>query len=215
MPRGLLIAVVVALLAVAGVVEGIRTNRWGDSEDIRAAAAKLDGVPRAVGPWVSTESPIDEKVLRVARCAGHVSRVYTNTQTGESVAVLVLCGPTGDIAAHTPDVCYAANGYEMRGPKTGTRQTLPDAGASYWTARFEKPNSGDPALEACWAWGTNGDWTAVENPRIDFVRHTALYKFYVSRPLPLVTGAGKPDPAREFLSVFLPELRKLLAANVD
>ena len=207
MPRGLPIVVVVALLAVAGVVEGIRTNRWGDSEDVQAAASKLAGVPREVGTWTSTENQIDEKVLRVARASGHVARNYTNTKTGDSLSVLLLCGPTGDIAAHTPDICYAGSGYKMLGRES--KQAL--AADTYWSARFEKPEA---TLQVCWAWCTDGNWTAADDARTEFALRPVLFKFYVSRNLPPADRTGRPtanDPIREFLTVFLPEVKKALA----
>jgi EpsI family protein len=212
MPRGLLIIVVVALLAAAGVVEGLRTNRWGDSEDIRTAASRLDAVPREFGSWTSTESPIDEKVLRVARAAGNVSRTYRNSKTGDAVSVLILCGPTGDIAAHTPDICYAGIGYTMIGRESKHSLALPGATtATYWSARFEKGT--EAPLEVIWAWSAGGDWVAAEQPRQEFVLRSALYKVYVSRTISPAERAGsKPaETTREFLSAFLPEVRKALA----
>ena len=41
MARSLIIAAAAAALAAAGVVEGLRSNRWGTSEEIRSAAARL------------------------------------------------------------------------------------------------------------------------------------------------------------------------------
>ena len=88
--RWLVIGLALAGLATAAVVEGMRSNRWGETEDMRAAAAKLDKVPPAFGDWTSAENPIDAKVLRVAEASGHVSRTYTNRKTGARVNVLLL-----------------------------------------------------------------------------------------------------------------------------
>jgi hypothetical protein len=216
MLRFLVIAAAVGVLVGAALFEGARTNRWGDAEDVRAAAAKLDGVPREVGPWSSTENPIAPKILRVAEAVGHVSRTYRNRDTGAQVEVLLLCGPSGPIAAHTPDVCYAGNGYKMVGRRS--RMTLPAAGgtaATYWSARFEKEAT-DDALRVCWAWGVDGTWEASESPWGEYALRPALYKLYVTRRAAATADADRetnPDPVEEFLTAFLPEVKKALAPN--
>lgn len=208
MPRWLVIVLAVAGLAAAAVVEGTRSNRWGTSDDVRAAAAKLDGVPAAFGDWTSDEVPMDDKVLKVAEAAGHVSRSYTNRKSQDRVTVLLLCGPSGPIGAHTPEVCYAGNGFEMGGEPR--RQTVAPPGlpaATYWSARFEKKGQSD-GLRVCWMWGVGGDWEASANARLGF--RAALYKMYV------VHSESKPpadrDPVHEFLTDFIPEVKKALTA---
>ena len=125
MPRWLVIAVAVVGLLAAAVVERV-TSRVV-SGNVQESAARLDRVPATFGDWTSTESPLDDKVLRVAEAAGNVSRVYANRKNGNRVSVLLLCGPTGPIGAHEPQYCYAGSGFEMSGkpqkkPKPPTRK---------------------------------------------------------------------------------------------
>ncbi len=209
--KWLVIVVAVVGLAVAAVVEGKLSNRWGVSSDVLAAAAKLDGVPATFGAWTSEEVPMSEKVLKVAEATGHVSRSYTNRKNGSQVSVLLLCGPSGPIGAHTPEVCYAGNGFAMIGEaQKKTVTPLNQTAATYWSARFEK-KSPPSALRVCWMWGTDGDWEASTNAR--FGLRIALYKLYVVRNEP-ETGATRGndrDPINEFLMDFLPEVKKALA----
>ena len=212
MRRWFVIGVAAAGLIAAAVVEYATSS----SGDVRAAAAKLDAVPAAFGDWTSTESPLDEKVLRVAEAAGHVSRSYTGRKSKAQLGVLLLCGPTGPIGAHTPEVCYAGNGYVRNGEKQKMTVVLPDGStAVYWTVRFEKePPSTEPPLRVCWMWGTDGDWKASDNPRTDFALQTALYKLYVVRYEPRTPDGAPsaPDPIPEVLTAFLPEVKKALTA---
>lgn len=215
MSRWLVIGIAVVGLIAAAVVEGISSGRWNQSGDLRAASAKLEGVPAAFGDWTSTESPMDEKVLKVAEATGHVSRIYTNRKNGVQVSVLLLCGPTGPIGAHTPEVCYAGNGFTMSGEPQKKSVTLPDnTAAAYWTVRFEKPRSTELPLRVCWMWGVGGEWKASSSPRTEFALHGALYKLYVVRPEPhsLVAPDAGPDPTQVFLAAFLPEVKRALAA---
>ncbi len=214
--RWLVIGLAVAGLVAAAVVEYATSD--ASSGDVRAAAAKLKAVPPAFGDWTSTEVEMEEKVLKVAEAAGHVSRTYTNRKNKAQVSVLLLCGPTGPIGAHSPEVCYAGNGYAMSGEQRKMTVVLPGgATANYWSVRFEKkPPATEPPLRVCWMWGTNGsDWQASENPRTDFALHRALYKLYVVRhevrtPDGAPTSAA-PDAIHEFLTTFLPEVKKALA----
>src|SRR5580698_6104219 len=111
MQKGLIVILAAGLVVAVALVEGIRTNRWGTAEDIQAAAKKLDYIPREFGPWVGTDAPIDEKIIRIAEASGNVSRTYMNRKNGERINVLLLCGPTGPIGAHTPEYCYGGIGY--------------------------------------------------------------------------------------------------------
>lgn len=214
MRRGGLIACALAVLAAAGAVEGVRSNRWGPAADLRAEAAKYDRIPRTVGPWVGTDLPLDPKILAQAEAVGAFSRVYRNGNTGAEVSVLLLCGPPGPIAAHTPAVCYAGLGYEPVGREVRRGVTGRDGpAASYWCGRFAKP-SGGPPVEVAWAWGTAGNWVAADSPRAEFFWVSALHKVYFTRTLTPndQSGLPDPDPIAEFLPALLPELRAALAS---
>lgn len=207
--RAALVVLGLGGLVAAAVLEGMISNRWGVSEDLKAAAARVDRVPAVFGDWSSVEVPVDRKVLERAEALSSVSRAYRNEKTGSVISVMVLCGPTGPIASHTPDVCYAGLGYKMNG-----RELKKEIGtASYWSARFDKGDA-DPGLEVNWAWGAGGTWVAATTPRLDFTGHAFLYKIYASRDLRSAaatrTGGVEPDPVHDFLTEFLPVLRTAL-----
>ena len=215
MPRWLVIALAVTGIAAAAVVD--RLTSGTASGDVQEAAARLARVPAEFGDWTSTENPMDEKVLRVAEAAGHVSRTYTNRKNSSRVSVLLLCGPPGPIGAHEPKYCYAGSGFEMSGQPQKRAVTADGTGTTYWTVLFEKP---PPAAEVqqrvCWMWGLDGNWSASDNPRSEFALRRALYKLYVSRgevKSAGAAGAGAPDPVHEFLTAFLPEVKRALAAT--
>jgi hypothetical protein len=200
-------------LVVAAVFEGMRSGRWGISEDLKAAAARLDRVPARFGDWTSSDNPVDRKILERAEAAGSVSRVYRNAKTGSVVSVLLLCGRAGPIASHTPDICYAGLGYQMSGGELRKTLSPPAGPATYWSARFAK-DAADPGLEVNWAWGdAAGTWVAAEAPRLEFASRPVLYKVYATRALaPAATRSGtpEPDPVHDFLTEFLPVVRTAL-----
>jgi hypothetical protein len=218
MRRWLIVLVAVAGLGAAAAVEGVFSNRWGSAADPRLAAERLGRVPAAFGDWTSTELPQDPKVIRIAEATGHVSRQYANPKKGLAVNVLMLCGPTGPIGAHTPEVCYAGSGHEMIGRPQKKALGLPGGiGATYWTARFEKKGAFERPLRVGWMWGAGGDWVAAADPRTEFALRGALYKLYVQYSEPPApgpaapAGSAAPDPIDAFLTDFLPEVKKALA----
>lgn len=217
MRSGLIVFLAAGLVVAVALIEGIRSNRWGATEDFQVAARKLERVPREFGAWVGTDSPLDEKIIRIAEAVGNLSRSYVNRKNGERINVLLLCGPTGPIGAHTPDVCYEGIGFSCKGNPTAKGFVLPNGGrASFWTARFEKPSAIEGALRVYWAWSVNGDWEATKNPRTDFALQTLLYKLYVVRAEnPAIRGEPNHDPVDEFLTEFLPLVKTALTADPD
>ena len=76
------------------------------STNIADAAARLDGVPRTLGDWRGEEEPLDAADLQRSGIRGHFSCRYRNIVTGEKIWLLILCGRSGPISVHTPDICY-------------------------------------------------------------------------------------------------------------
>src|SRR5205085_5635600 len=100
-----------------GVVHGVYADRWGRSAQLERALAALPRVPAALGDWAGEERPLDPAVLKAGGIEGSVSRRYHNPRTGETVAVLIVCGRGGPISVHTPDVCYEGAGYRQLAPE--------------------------------------------------------------------------------------------------
>jgi hypothetical protein len=216
--KGLIVFLAAGLVVAVAVFEGIRTNRWGTTEDFEAAARKLDKVPSSFGSWVGTDAPIDEKILRVAEATGNVSRTYVNRKNGEAVSVLLLCGPSGPIGAHTPEYCYGGIGYSCKGKPSRKGIVFADnAHSSFWSARFEKSSATDEPLRVYWAWSLNGEWQAATNPRSEFALRSVLYKLYLVR----VDNASEkenetsPEPIELFLRDFLPVVKSALSSDAS
>ena len=214
MLRSALIVAAVAVLVVAGVVAGFRTGRFGTREDLQVAADKLQSIPKQAGPWAfDREFEMDEKIQKRAEAVGYIDRSYKHTKTGDTVRVLMLCGDPGPIGAHTPEVCYGGYGFAAGG-KRQCNVAIPQGVGEYFSTVFRKPEGNDGALRVCWAWGVDGDWYASDTPRGDFVTRSALYKIYVTRPV----RSGEDDAVadgvmQDFLSAFLPEVKKTLAPH--
>src|SRR5262245_12181781 len=106
-----------ALTLVAGFVHGLHTNRWHASADLDDAVGRLDVVPAEIGDWKGEPEFFDEESLRHAGIMGHRGFKYRNVVNGEVVRMLIVCGRSGPISVHTPDVCYGGAGYQAVGDR--------------------------------------------------------------------------------------------------
>lgn len=199
------------LVCSAGAVHGIWTDRWKPSPALQDAMAKIETVPVSFGDWTGTNNEIEPESMARAGIRGYVFRTYRHSRTGLELSVLLVCGQGGPISVHTPDVCYAGNGYQIA---VGQRRLTVGEGSEFWSGQFSKPDAIVPErLQFYWAWSSNAArWQAPENPRWNLARYPAVFKLYIVRNL---TQKGKVDdePVRDFLIAFLPELEKTLGAS--
>jgi hypothetical protein len=206
-----LAAVCLAFVAVLGVaaVQGVWSDRWKFGSEPDASAARLTGIPDRVGEWQGEEDrPLNDREIAIGEVAGYVHRSYTNRRTGSKVLVLLLCGRPGPMSNHTPDVCYAGQGWVFpRAPSREAISVASGAPAEFLVGQMQKAGSHGRIL---WGWNATGSWHAPAYPRYTFARYPALFKLYVSRELSQPDEALEDDPAVDFLRVFLPEVQKAL-----
>jgi hypothetical protein len=140
-------------------------------------------------------------------------RAYTDSRQ-QSVLVILMCGRTGRMAVHTPEVCYRGAGYEMI-QEPAAISIVSDAGSfegAFRTANFVSGADRPSGLQLHWAWSTGSLWQAPDSPRWTFRGEPFLYKLYVSQNVSSASGEA-PQVTGIFLKRFLPELRKALTAE--
>ena len=209
--RILPLAAAFLLMALSGVLHGLWTGRWGPSPDLQAAASRCENMAMNLGGWEGQPAKIDPRQLEVAEVLGYVSREYVNRNTGQKIAVLLICGRPGPISVHTPDVCYAGAGYAVVGKQEPYRAgSDPNDVDEFMTARFAKPGVAPDPLRIFWSWSDGGAWSAPQDPRLAFARSGVLYKLYVIHTLATREEPLDKDPCLEFFRVLLPELRRCL-----
>jgi Protein of unknown function (DUF3485) len=213
------IAIATALLISSGVVHGLWTNRWHNSDALLQAVARVDQVPLNVGPWQGRAlgaPDVDAAAFIKAGALGYWMRRYVNQKDGSQVTATLMCGPHGDIAVHPPEVCYTASGYDMAEKpvpfvvKSATSTGVP---AEFRTAVFASSAAepGTRRLRIFWAWNATGDWLAPEgDARWTFRGAPFLYKLYVAHEFTGPAGPPDSDPCAALLPLLLPQLREAL-----
>ena len=212
------LALVVALTVASGVLQGRLRNRWGPSETMQAAAQELGKVPPSFGGpqndrWQlkATEATdkMSDDVIEMLECTGYINRCYENRRTGEQVNVFVVIGPTGPIAAHTPEICYSSRNYTSRDARqrVAIDRTAEVQNDELWALSFKTKNIREDLLRVYYGWTTSGRWSATDNARYGFVGSPYLYKIQLASEMPAGSNLKTTDTCREFLKDFLPVLR--------
>lgn len=199
----LAVALIVGLTILSGYVQGKMSRRWGIPLDIVAMGKDLENLPDKVGPWqlVST-SKLSDAVAGVLECTGYALRNYTNPETGETVSIGLLLGPSGPMSVHTPDICYSSQAYDqLDRPKQVTVAGANGEQGRFWAQTFKAKSLNGELLRVYYAWRAGGAWQAFAGGRLETARYPYLYKVQVVAPL--ADPASNNDPAESFLRDFL------------
>jgi hypothetical protein len=201
----------VALIVGAGLVHGAWTNRWRPSPALVALGARFETVPMVIGDWNGTAFELPAKDRAMAGAVACLARRYSNPNRGVSVSVVLLGGHPGMISVHTPDICYPGAGYTLDSPTVFQRAVGPDdRRAEFRTALATREGTNPSVLRIFWSWNASEGWLAPEKPRWEFSDRPALCKLYVVRETAGAVVDPGGDPCNDFLSVFLPELDRLV-----
>jgi hypothetical protein len=211
-----LAVVIIAMAALVGL--GVHDAVvWTERATLAADAShqqKLDSIPMAFGDWTGETQAPDEAQTKHSAAFARVQRVYRRGGLKPAaVTVLVLTGPTTELAVHDPERCYDGVGYKPDGPRE--YKVVPDADLKHmlWARRFLSGAPPYGRIEVAWGWTAEGRWQASENARTEFAGRALLHKLYVSRNIspPADTKSEEPDPTVEFLAEFTPLARIAIA----
>jgi hypothetical protein len=208
-----LLAVGMILVAVlgSGWAAGTWTGRWGNPRAVQEATARLEQVPFTLGDAWDGQPGVEmtEQEIAIAEISGYISRRYVHRTTGSIVSVLLLCGRSGPVSVHTPEICYVGAGFAQ----TKASATV-DGREGAWQVQvrdFQKVNVASPTmLRVMFAWGCEGKWSVPSNPRFTFSRKPYLYKLYVVREMANPEEDLQGDPVRELLDDLMPRLQETL-----
>lgn len=212
MVRAISTVVVLILIGSAGVLAGHWTGRWDSGNAVAEAAGRIDALPLAAGDWIAESLPVNPREKSMAQADGLTSRRYTNRKTGQVVTLMLLCGRSGPISVHTPDVCFPGAGYRETGVVS---QFSPSASSRdrFWVRQFERDTPGSLPIRVYYAWNEGDAWQASENPRWTHAGKPVLFKLYVLRTLSDRADAVDTDPAANLIRNLLPQLRTMTGTN--
>ncbi len=229
----LAVTLVVTLTVASGWIHGKLNSRWGPPQTMCDVAKKLESLPAsfsagdplaapgedtAASPgapavdsllgkaqWVmKSDDPMDPYALKMLRCAGYVNRTYEHSITGAAIRMSIILGPSGEVAVHTPEVCFASRQYEEAGERLSVAIECPNGSkGEFWSNAFQPRDkiNGQPVC-VFYAWSTGGPWLAAEGSTLRFSGRPYLYKIQLS--------AADEGLCRSFLQDLIPVAKPYL-----
>jgi hypothetical protein len=224
------VLLVCALLVASGQIRtwqvrklehGMRTGR--------AAVVPLKLVPLELGPWSGVDTDLDPDIARVTAADLIVTRRYTNRNTGVTVEVIMLYGPSFGVSLHSPTVCYPSAGFTVADePRERTvevdRPVMAAGGSGDGSrAHFAVPllsavyAKGEGALadlqEVYWTWWYDGHWTPYAQNTKQLERVPSIIKVHTSRRVLRGERRDTNNPNEAFLRLLLSEIERLLPSR--
>jgi hypothetical protein len=211
MSRRIALGALLLVVLGSGALAGLWSGRWGNSQALDRAVARLGQVPPSLGTsWDVKEDTMSERELAVAEVSGYLHRQYTHRRTGTRISVLLVCGRPGPISVHTPEVCYAGAGY-VQTSREKTRQGPADMLCQFQVRDFRHGNVARPTLLRIFmSWGCEGEWRIPARPRWAFAGKPYLYKLYVVRQMARPDEPVEKDPALDLMKELMPQLQETL-----
>jgi hypothetical protein len=201
-------AVFAALLVVgATAVQGVWTERWSGRNvkaELKHAAELLESrFPSSFGSWEYVkELQSDPQQLERAGAVGHISKLFSNKETGAKVSAFIVCATPHDASGHTPDRCYPGAGFEIA--EAEHRQSIPledGRTAETFTGTFRKTGQ---TLRVFWTYGVDRRWLAPQIARIELAGTSAVYKLYAIIDETRLPPGESTVVCSDFLSSLLP-----------
>lgn len=200
---GLPIGIIVVMTVASGYLQGQLSGRWGVPDDVEAIGERVGVFPREIGAWHAvSEEKLSDGVIKELQCGGYVSREYRNAKTGERVAIILLFGPSGTMTAHSPDVCYGAQGHTVIGDAEQVMIASENGiEGEFLVQGLKSDGLGGGDLRVYYGWWADGKWTAPKLARLRLAGHRYLYKVQVQTRVD--SSAAQEDAGRRFLAQFI------------
>ena len=85
------------------MLQGMLSNRWGPSDALRRAGAKIEALPQKFAAWeMKKAEKMGEDALNQLQPAGYIQRLYVHRDSGAAVSVTVMVGMSGPISGAYP-----------------------------------------------------------------------------------------------------------------
>ena len=173
-------------------------------------------VPLKIGPWEGREQELDPEQFKLTNCPIAFQRSYRNRETGDVVDVYLVTGSGRNICIHSPDWCYAAEGFKIEGNISSYRLPVDGVASApeFATAFFRHPESppGPQArgLRIMWTYSDDGNWRGPKMAKLTYTIRPALYKIYFIAEATQDRSVVTDTPIPEFVKTALPVINDVL-----
>lgn len=204
------IALTVVLTLGSGYLYAHIRHTAGLGMDLTERAEELESLPTEIGDWRLVEDrQLDENVADMLECAGQHFAVYQDTQ-GNIATVVVILGPAGPTAVHTPEICFSAQAFRViedkKPMKLKSNTTQP---SNLWLMTFESKGIDRRQLKVAYGWTTDGTWQNPNSSRRAFAGSPFLYKVQLSMSFPESSTEEEHIVFQEFCQDFTDQIYEI------
>ncbi len=149
-----------------------------------ATQEELDRVASTIGPFeLERSEPLNETVIKLLQLEAYINRIYTDRGTGQVLHLLLLSGPSVPLTAHTPDVCYATQTYEISGGEDIVEVPIGDSVHTFRLLRLRSRVPAEPGLQVLYGWNAGKTWVSPALAKLRLTGYERLLKLQVALPI--------------------------------
>jgi hypothetical protein len=141
--------------------------------------------------------------------------MYRHTDTDDQVAIYLVVGSGRNITMHSPDWCYAAQGYEQVGNVVQYQIPIDNGqSAEFATAFFRHPESregvGARGVRILWSYSDDGSWHGPTVAKLRYTVRPALCKIYFIAQVTEDRSGVQDTAIPEFAKIVFPVINDVL-----
>lgn len=182
-------AVTCTLLAISYGYRYSRDSQFrGLAEQSKRSPFPLSDLPMTLGTWIAvpnSDGQLDPEIARLAGSSDHLIRAYSDSATREVATVLVLYGLADSVFGHTPEICYAAGGFQPVTAPSDREFSLSDSSTPVRYRGFYVSKSSvgtTDYFEVVWSfWHAGSWWPDVASRWKQFRSSPAMFKVQIQR----------------------------------
>ena len=136
-------------------------------------------LPATLGSWeLLKQGTLQENELKILHASDHWQRVYQRSESKQIVVVTLVVGPSGPLASHQPEVCYARN--EFCSYRDASLWNVPNRDDTFRFQTLEPRQVERAAMTIAYAWHDGDSWRAPRVPRVQLSGNSALQRIQIT-----------------------------------
>lgn len=214
----------IAAAAILTIVIGLghrAISTGGLSDGIELSQEQVDLLPDQIDVWTITKrEKISGAALEMLECTANGNLAYRNVDTEANVVVTVMSGPSGPLAAHTPEVCYSSKAYVVDSVPELLEVDLPDGTQCELRVVNLVPRSDNhEPLTVIYGWNDGSTWKAPAPTwsRAVYAGTQSLVKLQVAiltnGDSSVASTKDRQSQLKQFLNQFIPVLTAQLKSR--
>ncbi|GIW91306.1 MAG: hypothetical protein KatS3mg109_1738 [Pirellulaceae bacterium] len=173
-----------------------------------ATQDELDKIPAQIGAFeLERAEELNEVATRLLQVDAYINRIYVDHGSGQVMHLLLLAGPSVPLTAHTPDVCYATQTYDVGRNEETLEVPVGEQVHQFRVLRLRSRVPTEPGLQVIYGWNAGKTWICPALAKVRLTGYERLLKLQVALPIQRSREISL-DECRKIMSQLLEVLPK-------